>query len=825
KHCLQSITSKKFLIGYLLYHRFYEFISQKMSLADKVIKNTLYYILFQLVGFLIPLILTPFIISKIGEVQYGIYVLILGFIGIFGLFDLSISSSFIIFISRSHVNKDYLSLNKYFNTGFLFYIFFSLLIVSGGYFFSRQILSLLNIPPELFETSVYVFNIGLIIFFISSSFTIFASLLIALQKMYVTSVAGIFINIFNLIIIFVLLNYGYGLIGIVYAQLLIVVLTNLLNIFFAKSSVKELRFGFKYFGKDAVKEMTKFGTQMQISKLAGFVSEKYDEFLLAYFSVLNNVTYFNVANRISRAGRLIPYQLISQVAPVASELNAKQEKEKINDLFLRTTKYLTLVSVPVFIFIFIFSDLIITTWLGPGYEISSYILKILAVGQVINMTLSAPGNSVIPNLGYPKFQMYEGLINLGSNIILSYLLIKLYGILGAAIGNTASTLISSLYVFFVSVKFFKESNAGILTSNYIKPVIAGIVSGILVWLIFFVCDKYVFTSNGRITGLVYLLILGVIFLILNSVLILKSKYLTLKDKSLIAKVILKIIPRKPVANKTLLNSKENMFYNNELVSMYIVTYNRLDMLKQCINSLLPTLEEINYEIIIVDNASNDGTKEYLNELKGSNRKISIINPGKNIGVNAKSLGAEMSKGDFIIGIDDDVIMFPENWIEKMVYAYKNIPDMGYLSTDVVQDENTNGAKPPNNNYHKEYFNENNIVLEVGPSGGWCFMISRNVYKKIGKLRSLEGRIFYAEDGDYVNRIRNKGLKYGILSGLKVYHAAGEFYNKDYKQVFENKYIDYGKGEPSFYRIKAKIKMAFSFKRYLAKLNELASIES
>lgn len=91
-----------------------------MSLADKVIKNTFYYVIFQLFGFLFPLILTPFIISSIGEVQFGIYALVLGFIGMFSLFDLSISSSFVVFISRYYVKKDFVNLNKYLNTGLFF---------------------------------------------------------------------------------------------------------------------------------------------------------------------------------------------------------------------------------------------------------------------------------------------------------------------------------------------------------------------------------------------------------------------------------------------------------------------------------------------------------------------------------------------------------------------------------------------------------------------------------------------------------------------------------------------------------------------------------
>ncbi|MDQ3021926.1 MAG: glycosyltransferase [Bacteroidota bacterium] len=791
-----------------------------MSLTDKVIKNTFYYIVFQLFGFLFPLILTPFIISEIGEVQYGIYVLVLGFIGMFNLFDISISSSFIIFISRYYVKKDFTNLNKYFNTGLFFYICFSIIIVLIGFVFAKPLLSLLKIPSELFDTSVKVYYIGLLVFFVSSAFTIFSSVLISLQKMYVSSVAGIFIGLINFAATIVILNIGYGLVGILWLQLFSVTLTNIIIIWYAKLSLPELKIGFKHIEKNPVKEMTKFGAQMQVSKLASFASEKYDEFLLAYFSVLNNVTYFNIANKISRTGRLIPFQVVYQVAPISSELNARGDKEKLSELFLDTTKYLILVSAPVFIFIFIFSDLIITTWVGEGFEMSSRVLRILVIGQLFNMTLSAPGNSIIPNVGIPKFQMREGLIYLGINLILSFLLIKYFGIIGAAVGSVSSTVIASIYLYNASTNFFSKDKFKLLFNKYLKPVAASIVSGLVTGLIFFVSNKFLFSFKGRISGIFYLIFMCGIFLFLYTAWIFNSNYLNPKDKKLVARVIYKIIPKKFLFNADKSSQRKNISYNNELVSIFIITHNRLELLRKCILSMLPTLKNINYELIIVDNASNDGTKEFLNELKISNDRLKIVTEEKNTGINARAVGAEESKGKYIVGVDNDVIMFPDDWIEQMVLAYNKIPRMGFLTADVVQDETTTGAKQPDESYTEELYDDGKIKLLVGPSGGWCFMISREVYHKVGKFLTIKDRIFFGDDDDYVNRVIDKGLKFGILSGLKVYHASGEFYNKNYMNIFENKFEDFNKGYPLIYTIRRKIRRRLGMRRYIAKIREM-----
>jgi len=794
-----------------------------MSLTDKVIKNTFYHTLSQVTGLLFPLILTPIIISNIGEFEFGIYAIALGFIGTFGLFDLSISSSFIKFISE-HYNKEEISeLNNTITTGFAFYVVFSFLICLVGYLLSDFIISIINVPPELAEKGVFAIRISLLIFFIANTTTIFVSILISLQKMYINSWLGIIVNFLNAISIYTLLQLGFGLKGLLYSQLATVAINGFFSFYIAKREMPEMKFSIKNLNIASLKKMSVFGAQMQTSKLATFASEKYDEFLLAYFSVLSNVTYFNLGGRISRLGRFLPFQLIPQVAPVAAELNAKGEKEKIKRLFEDTTKYLTIVSVPVLVFLFAFADTIIFTWMGSDdYSISAYILRILIVGQFVNLLFSAPGNSITPNLGYPKFQMREGIISLIINLILSYILIKNYGIVGAAAGNAAAIIISSLYIFYVSARFFEKKIFSLLADNYLKPIIAG-CAGIVVTLITnWLISNFLFSVSNRATGLASLAINSFVFAPIYILWLLNFNYINERDKEVLAKIIMKIIPAGFLLkrNKIYAGTKE---YNDEMVSIFIVTHNRLEFLKKCLNSLLPTLKDVKYELIIWDNNSSDGTTEYLKQLNDKNG-IRVVLYHKNIGTNAKGKSAEMTKGQYIIGIDDDVIEFPENWIRKMITAYKSIPNIGYLSADVVQNEMTDGAKQPDEFYREENFNKGNLTLLAGPAGGWCFMISREVYEKVGKFYQSKKRIFFMEDMDYANRIIDKGMKVGIMKGLKVYHATGILQNEAYKEVFERKMRDFEKGIPFFYRVKMKIRRIFSVNRYINKLIELAEKE-
>jgi GT2 family glycosyltransferase len=419
--------------------------------------------------------------------------------------------------------------------------------------------------------------------------------------------------------------------------------------------------------------------------------------------------------------------------------------------------------------------------------------------------------------------MYEGLIFLSINLVLSYLLIKYYGILGAAFGNTISTSIASLFVFFVSVSYFKKNYLDILKSVYVKPFLLCVLGGLVSFFIYYISKILIFHASGRIEGSIVIIFTLLIFSIIYAVGIFNVSYLNNTDKSVLIKIADRALPLKKFINyRNRRASYAKNEYENELISIFIVTHNRLDFLKQCINSLLPTLNDIKYELIIWDNASTDGTKQFLNSL--SNPSIIIKFSDDNLGTNAKGKAASICKGEFIIGIDDDVLSFPGNWLRDMIKAYKSVPRLGYLSTDVIQNEYTTGAKPSDELYFNKSFENGEITIQFGPAGGWCFMISRNIYKKIGNFADIKGRIFFSEDGDFLNRLKSKGYRFGILKDVKVFHATGDHYNKDYIDIYETKMKDYNDNHADNYHKKLRLQKIFDIKGMYNKFLDYAERE-
>ena len=80
------------------------------------------------------------------------------------------------------------------------------------------------------------------------------------------------------------------------------------------------------------------------------------------------------------------------------------------------------------------------------------------------------------------------------------------------------------------------------------------------------------------------------------------------------------------------------------VSIIIVTYNTLKMTNNCLESIIEYTQGINYEIILVDNASKDGSKDFFEK----DLRIHYIYSESNLGFGrANNLGAKVAKGKYL----------------------------------------------------------------------------------------------------------------------------------------------------------------------------------
>ncbi len=196
------------------------------------------------------------------------------------------------------------------------------------------------------------------------------------------------------------------------------------------------------------------------------------------------------------------------------------------------------------------------------------------------------------------------------------------------------------------------------------------------------------------------------------------------------------------------------------VSAVILSYNRKEDLRDGLEKILsynlPYLE-----IIVVDNASNDGTVGMVEKEFGE--KVHLIKLKENIGVAAYNIGFEKAKGEYILILDDD--SFPtKGAIEKMVYKFDNNVKTGIVALDVRSYEY---CKKNNFEVETDNINKNDRADYLIGFNGAGAGFRKEVFKKIGGYP--EEHFLYWNEMDLSIRVLNANYKIKWLPGAIVCH--------------------------------------------------------
>ncbi|MFA5951582.1 MAG: glycosyltransferase [Hyphomicrobium sp.] len=104
-----------------------------------------------------------------------------------------------------------------------------------------------------------------------------------------------------------------------------------------------------------------------------------------------------------------------------------------------------------------------------------------------------------------------------------------------------------------------------------------------------------------------------------------------------------------------------------LVSVYLPTRNRADLLASAVRSVLQQTHA-DFELIVVNDGSSDGTADYLADAVGRDQRISVLSNERPLGAPAaRNRAIYAARGAFVTGLDDDDTFFPERLASFLAY--------------------------------------------------------------------------------------------------------------------------------------------------------------
>ncbi|RCX19767.1 GT2 family glycosyltransferase [Fontibacillus phaseoli] len=220
-----------------------------------------------------------------------------------------------------------------------------------------------------------------------------------------------------------------------------------------------------------------------------------------------------------------------------------------------------------------------------------------------------------------------------------------------------------------------------------------------------------------------------------------------------------------------LAGKQNFGTRFDGVSIIIPTFNKQELLLECLDSI-EACTDYPYEIIVVDNGSQDGTAELLRKRRGPLR---LAVHERNLGfARAVNTGLMMAKGSHIVLLNNDVLV-TERWLSQLLRCLRDCPeaaavgpvtnyiggeqqiDVPYIDLPGMRDF----AAAHNRSDPAKWRDTNRLV-------GFCLLIPRSTFEQIGYFD--EGyEIGNYEDDDWMIRLRFLGKKLKIAGDTFVHH--------------------------------------------------------
>ncbi|MFA4662854.1 flippase [Pyrococcus kukulkanii] len=262
------------------------------------------------------------------------------------------------------------------------------------------------------------------------------------------------------------------------------------------------------------KELIRFSIPLMLTGILSFVMTWADTLMLGYYKSSEVVGLYNAASPIAK---LLPIFLNSAAflyAPIASQLYAQEKLGELKRVYQILTKWVFLLTLPIFSVMFLFPEATIGFFFGAKYTSAAPALRILALGFMFHTFLGLNGWSLII-IGSTKANLVGDLFAAMTNIILNVLLIPLYGMQGAAVATSAAYIVANI---FRSFWLYKKTKIHPFSWNYVKPLI-----------ISFVVLGLIQSLHLRVSNIWYAIPVLMTFLGIYSFLVLVSKSVDKED--------------------------------------------------------------------------------------------------------------------------------------------------------------------------------------------------------------------------------------------------------------------------------------------------------
>ena len=428
---------------------------------------------------LVQLLYTPFLITKLGQSEYGLYSLINSVIGYLTVLDLGFGNAIIVYTAKYRAQGKYEEEKKLHG---MFRIIFRIIGLIAGlfgiilYFNVNRLFGHSMTTMELSKARIMMLILAFNLM-ITFNFSIYSSIISAYEEFTYQKIMAILNTLMKPLLMIPLLFMGYKAIAMTIVITIINITILISNYLFCRNKL-DVRIKFKGFDKKLFKVILGYSIWIFLGVIVDKANWSVDQFVLGSVAGTVAVSLYSAAATINHLFINLSTAISSVLLPKVSKMIAKKSSdEEMTNEFIKVGRIQYLIVFLMASGLTLFGKEFFIAWVGKKF-ITSYYIAIILIIPLCFPLIQNLGISIMQAKNMHKFRSIVLFMIAIANVAISIPLAKIYGGIGSAIGTSISLLIGNVLIINIYyhkkvglnvIKFWKEIFK--MTIPFIIPIV------------------------------------------------------------------------------------------------------------------------------------------------------------------------------------------------------------------------------------------------------------------------------------------------------------------------------------------------------------------
>ena len=388
--------------------------------------------------------LSPFLVHRLGNVAYGVWILAISSVNYFGLLDLGLRNSVTMFVSKGYTTGDHDGASEVLSAALWVRLQLSALVLALTGAFAAVFPVIFKVPPDTAGDARLVVLLMGLSFVIYMSIGVFGGVLSALNRYDLYTLVVLVQLALRVIGVVTVLRLGHGIVAIACCELFAATVGNVLFVYVARKIYPALKIRLKKPSWEILKKIWSYSVYVFLLMVAVQLVYQTENLVVGAFVSASAVTFYSIGNSLCRYTQQLFMAMTTTFTPAASTYDAAGDTTHLHALYYNGTRATMAFSLPILITLIIRGHNFIGLWMGHQYsQQSGMVLAILATALMFSLQ-NTPASSIAFGVEKHKKIAVWAICEAIANLSLSVTLAHFYGLYGVAIGTLVPSLVVNL---------------------------------------------------------------------------------------------------------------------------------------------------------------------------------------------------------------------------------------------------------------------------------------------------------------------------------------------------------------------------------------------